>query len=129
MAAALTPEQQEYVSVEIARSLALLADAVQLQTQAQFLGHVNTMVEQFCIEKAYALDALNSSKQRMQTASQAFEGRIVATIDDRIGFVTDRVTTTFVSESASMQATVTEFKVAMEGIGGDKFLFGENRSD
>ena len=85
MAAALTPEQQAFVTEEITRRIA----AQELITSASLRGAVAESAEQarqqFLIEKGI-----------IDEASKAFEaritGEIVNKVDDRLGVVTAQVT-------------------------------------
>ena len=109
----MTPAQQQDVSGEITRRLAVFNDA----TTASFQGVVEesraAVATQFVIDKC-----------DISIASQVFEEHIVATInatiDESSTVLNEQLTAAFVHENAEMRKALDSMKAVMEAIGGEQ---------
>ena len=114
MAAALIPAQQEYVSGEITRQLAVFNDATTTSLQGVVEESRAAVATQFVIEK-----------RDISSASQAFEECIVATInatiDERSTVLNEQLAAAFVYKNLEMRKAVDSMKIVMEAIGGEQF--------
>ena len=113
MAAAVIPAQEEYVSGDVTRRLAVFNDA----TTASLQG----VVEESRVGVA---NQLVMEKRDISIASQAFEERIVstinATIDERSSVLNEQLTAAFVCENTEIRKAVESMTTVMEAIGGKK---------
>ena len=118
MAAVLTPAQQEYVSAEITRPLAMFHDAM----TATFTASLQCAVDD---SKALVTRHFVIEKTEFSLASEALEARIMstigATIDERSAVLSGQITAAFIFENAEMRASVDGMKTVMEAISGDQF--------
>ena len=118
MAAALTLEQQAFVTEDITRRIA----AQELITSASLQGAVAASAEQarqqFLIEKGIIDEASKASETRITDT-------IVNKVDDRLRVITiqisEQVTSQLVAENAAMPLTIENLKGVLEAIGGERF--------
>ena len=96
MAVALIPAQQEYVSGDVTRRLAVFNDATTASLQGVVEESRVGVANQFVMEK-----------RDISIASQAFEERIVstinATIDERSSVLNEQLIAAFVYENTEMR--------------------------
>ena len=99
----MTPAQQEYVSGEITRRLAVFNHATTAAVATQF----------------------EIEKRDISIASQAFEERITstihATVEGRQSVLNEQLIAAFVHKNAEMRKAEESLKFVMEAIGGEKF--------
>ena len=110
MAAALDGAQQEFVTGEINRRLAIFNTATTASLQGAVEEARASVARQFEIEK-----------RELSLASEAMEARIMGTVEVAIDQRSNVLVEQFVAENVATRANVDELKVVMEAIGGDKF--------
>jgi hypothetical protein len=114
MAAALDVAQQEFVTGEIDRRLAIFNQATTARLQGAVEG-----------ARAYVASQFEIEKRELMIASEAMEARILGTIgssiDERSTALNQNLTEAFAAENAAMPLAVDGMKTVMEAIGGDQF--------
>ena len=113
MAAALNVAQQDFVTGEIDRRLAIFNRATTASLQGAVEHARASVARQFEIEK-----------RELSIASEVMEARIMGTIgssiDERSTALNQNLTEAFAAENAAMRLAVDGMKTVMQAIGGDQ---------